>query len=57
MKVKTKSATVITATVTDQWGSPLANEVLQPSVAGANALASGSWPTITTNASVLQHLP
>jgi hypothetical protein len=51
MKVKTKSATVITATVTDQWGSPLANEVLQPSVAGANALASGSWPTITTNAS------
>jgi trimeric autotransporter adhesin len=50
-KVKTKSATVITATVTDQWGAPVANAVLQPSVSGANALASGSWPTITTNAS------
>jgi hypothetical protein len=50
-KVKTKSATEISVTVTDQWGARLANTVLQPSVTGANALASGSWPTITTDAS------
>ncbi len=50
-KVKTTSATVVTATVTDQFGKPVAGEILQPSVTGANAPATGvTIPTITTGA-------
>ena len=51
-KVATKAATVVTATVLDQFGAPVAGEILQPSVAGANAPATGTTlPVITTNAS------
>ena len=49
--VKTGSTTVVTATVTDQFGQPVAGEVLQPTISGANATATGtSLPTVTTNA-------
>jgi len=51
-KVATKAATVVTATVLDQFGAPVAGEILQPSVTGANAPAAGTTlPVITTNAS------
>jgi len=50
-RVLLKAATVVTATVTDQFGKPVANEVLQPSVSGANAPATGvTIPTVTTGA-------
>jgi hypothetical protein len=49
--VKTTSATVVTATVTDQFGKAVAGEVLQPTVTGANAPATGvTIPTIVTGA-------
>jgi hypothetical protein len=51
-KVATKASTVVTATVLDQFGAPVAGEVLQPAVTGANAPAAGTTlPVITTNAS------
>jgi len=50
-KVKTTSVTVVTATVTDQFGKAVAGEILQPSVTGANAPATGvTIPTIVTGA-------
>jgi trimeric autotransporter adhesin len=50
-KVALKAATVVTATVLDQFGKPVADEVLQPSVTGANAPATGTTiATIKTGA-------
>jgi hypothetical protein len=50
-KVATKASTVVTVTVLDQFGKPVADEVLQPSVSGANAPATGTTlATIKTGA-------
>jgi hypothetical protein len=47
--VKIGSTTVVTATVTDQFGKPVAGEVLQPSITGANANTT-ALATVTTDA-------
>jgi hypothetical protein len=54
-KIATKSTTVVTATVLDQFGAPVAGAVVQPTLSGANApttvTASNTIPTVVTNAS------
>jgi hypothetical protein len=47
--VKIGATTVVTATVTDQFGLPVAGEVLQPAIAGANANTT-ALATVTTDA-------
>jgi hypothetical protein len=47
--VKIGSTTVVTATVTDQFGKPVAGEVLQPAITGANANTT-ALATVTTDA-------
>jgi trimeric autotransporter adhesin len=47
--VKLGATTVVTATVTDQFGKPVAGEVLQPVITGANANTT-ALATVTTDA-------
>ena len=47
--VKIGATTVVTATVTDQFGLPVAGEVLQPAITGANANTT-ALATVTTDA-------
>jgi hypothetical protein len=47
--VKIGATTVVTATVTDQFGKPVAGEVLQPAITGANANTT-ALATVTTDA-------
>jgi hypothetical protein len=51
--VALKATTVVTATVTDAFGAPVAGVLLQPSLAstGANGSATLVLPTVTTDAS------
>ena len=47
--VKIGATTVVTATVTDQFGLPVVGEVLQPAITGANANTT-ALATVTTDA-------